>query len=162
MWPVGRGSKGGVSYLHSVPGMCLAADRAVPACMWTTWHIYCIYTNMQRGVFYCIYLMITLSLGIWVQRVVPAADSWTRPLLSIWKLPWQQSETERGVAVSPAHTRLCRVVVFCVGCFFFFFKVFCASFCDHIFVSESGHTSSDSNSWLALYFKETLLTSKRL
>lgn len=73
---------------------------------------------MQCVMFDCIYIMITLSLGIWVQWVVPAADPWTCPLLSIWKLPWQQSETERGVAVSPTHTHFCRVFVFCVGLFF--------------------------------------------
>lgn len=50
--------------------------------------------------FFCFYLSKTLRLGVWVQRVVPAADPRTCSLLSIWKLPWQQSEAERRVAVS--------------------------------------------------------------
>lgn len=39
-------------------------------------------------------------LGIWIQRVVPAANSRTRALLPVRKLSWQQPEAERGAAVS--------------------------------------------------------------
>lgn len=39
-------------------------------------------------------------LGVWIQRVVPAADSRARSLLPVWKLSRQQPEAERRAAVS--------------------------------------------------------------
>lgn len=84
------------------PQVCRSYFRSV-LCLHRSVHM------CQRGICQCLYyFIINLSLGFWVQRVVPAADPWTRPLLPIWKLPWQQSEAEGGLAVSPVC--ICRAI----------------------------------------------------
>lgn len=100
VWPAQWGSKGSVSYLHSVSWVCLSADWAVPASMSESADSI---TDLHYLLSMCLivfHLIMALSLGFWVQRVVPAADPWACALLSVWKLPREQSEAERGVAVS--------------------------------------------------------------
>lgn len=85
------------SSFHRCARVCELSD---PCLVFKQWCV------LWQDMLYCIYSEITISAGIWVQWVVPAADPWTHPFLSVWKLPRQQSETERRVAVSPIHTQI--------------------------------------------------------
>ena len=88
--------------------------------------------------------------GVRVQRVVPAADPWTRPFLSIWKLPWQQSEAEGGAAVSRTRTHLFHVSIcyFANNIFYIYKRA-------RMFTIFSALWSEDLQTWLTVIYTAT-------